>query len=145
MEFAGKKIITTHRQAKSIGLLTDYWTIKGTFLRMKQDPKFEITPENIENILHYLEEYTELPKQRFWKRLTYQQKLRASRFFIIKECTSLDTDTTIAFQSLTNRPDIYVALYGDITIVRLINFLTILTINKKKHISYFYVTELSLE
>ena len=114
----GKRIIATHRQAGAVTLLGDYWTTKGAFLRMKNDPASGISLESIESILHYLETHTELPKQNFWKALSHGQKINASKTFVIRECTAIDKETDLIFQNYSRRPELFISLNGPVTIVR---------------------------
>lgn len=101
MNFIGKKIIATHRQGNVLNLLSDYWSIKGAFLRLKNDPASGISVDAIEKILHYLEEHTELPKQMFWRALSRGQKLNACKTFVIRECTSVDNESDVTFQTFS--------------------------------------------
>ena len=113
----GRKFIATFKSFNAVKTLNDYWRIKGLFLRMKLDPLLGSDDSIIEDIMTFLDSKTELPKHKFWSNLTVEQKMRACRVFVIKECSSADTDNTINFYSVTKKPDIFINLSGTVAVV----------------------------
>ena len=116
---SGKVIIASSRHAKAVRELNLYMRVKGSFMRIKQDPAHPLEPNELEEIFQFLETKTELPNQPFWSGMLKEQKIKACRLFVIKECRSFDTDNQLVYTTLNRKPEIFISLNGDISVVRL--------------------------
>lgn len=82
---SGAIITTTQRKKKIVDELHDYWQLKGLLLRIKRTPSLILKNENVETIVRFLDNHTEMPLHSFWNHLPHAKKLDVARRFSVIE------------------------------------------------------------
>lgn len=103
-------IHTTMRKKRVVHELQDYWKLKGLLLKVKKTPRLIVEIETSKAIIAFLESYSDIQEQPYWRPLNMQQKYAVARRFTIIEGNSQKQFISTGSKS----PEIYVVLSGKV-------------------------------
>lgn len=105
------KVVGTARKLKHVRPLEDYMRIKGRFMKYRLDPSCADQPGYYEDIVDFLEKYTDFPRYKFYKMLDYEQKKKFAAFLrfiddmptqVNVKCTEMDSQFFLVMNDEAN-------------------------------------------
>jgi hypothetical protein len=117
-------INTTKRKKKVIHELQDYWKLKGLLLKVKRTPRLIVEVETSKAIIEFLESYSDIEEQNYWRQLSTPQKYAIARRFTIIEGHSQKQFISTSSKS----QEIFIVLSGKVEVTKV-----------KKQLDYYWL------